>query len=288
VSARSVAFRPGGVLLRRAREALAERPRTADALAREVLGLRGHPGVAARAVQTLLGDDPRFSLSPNGLWRFREDRDGTPAASLHDARFAVVDVETTGGGATRGDRITEISIVPVEGGRVGRPFTTLVNPERPIPGMITRLTSITNEMVATAPRFAEIAHRVCEALEGRVFVAHNAGFDWRFLTAEFDRLAGRRPEGSRLCTVRAGRRLLPGLSSHALDSVTTYFGITIEGRHRAEGDAVATARLLVRYLDLLEEQEIHSFEALERWLSPPRKRKKKRRTPVASRAPKVA
>ena len=111
---------------------------------------------------------------------------GTPFA---DVPFLVVDVETTGISAWSGDRITEVAAVYVKGGKVREAFQSLVNPGRPIPPFITRLTGIDDAMVRHAPSFGEIAGELAQQMVGRVFVAHNARFDWNFLSSEYDRVA---------------------------------------------------------------------------------------------------
>src|SRR6185369_16937514 len=134
--------------------------------------------------------------------------EGTPHGAVD---FIVVDVETTGTGAIRGDRVTEVAAVHVRGGVVEPVFTSLVNPGRPIPWFITSLTGIDDAMVRDAPSFSDIAGELAAHLAGRVFVAHNAAFDWGFLNAEFSRVASGAFDvlvPSRLCTVRLARRLL--------------------------------------------------------------------------------
>ena len=197
--------------------------------------------------------------------------------ALHSLDFVVVDVETTGGGSLRADRITEIAAVHVRNGVVVEEFETLVNPQRPIPPMITALTNITWEMVRHAPRFAEICDRLVPMLDGKVFVAHNAEFDWRFVTTEIARATGQRLEGERVCTVRLARKLLPALRSRRLDVLANYYGITIEGRHRAGGDARATAKVLVRLLRELADRDCLTFEAMRELLSKRFRRKRGRR-----------
>jgi DNA polymerase-3 subunit epsilon len=187
-----------------------------------------------------------------------------PLAALD---YAVVDVETTGTRPWNGDRITEIAVIIVRQGRVTERFETLVNPQRPIPPMITALTSISWAMVKDAPTFREICDQVLGVLEGRIFVAHNAEFDWRFVTAEVERATGRRLDGERLCTVRLARRLLPQLRSRRLDSVALHYGIDIAARHRAGGDALATAHVLLRLLGDARSRECHSWEDLQRLLA---------------------
>ncbi|HUQ25318.1 MAG TPA: exonuclease domain-containing protein [Burkholderiales bacterium] len=155
---------------------------------------------------------------------------------LHLAPLAIVDVETTG---TRPgfDRVTEIAVIEVEGFEVTSSWSTLVNPGTPIPAEIQVLTGITRDMVAGAPRFADLAQELHARLAGRVFIAHNARFDYGFLRREFQR-AGLRFNARTLCSVRLSRRLYPG-KGHDLDSVIARHGIDCKARHRALGDAEA-------------------------------------------------
>jgi DNA polymerase-3 subunit epsilon len=205
--------------------------------------------------------------------------DPTPATvhtdllALATARFAVVDVETTGSQPGLWDRVTEIAIVPVDGLAVGEPWSRLVHPGRPIPPMITALTGISDAMVASAPPFAEIADEVAARLDGRIFTAHNAPFDRRFVEAELARTRALRLEGAALCTVRLTRTLVPALTRRSLDRVTAYFGVRIDGRHRAGGDAVATAQVLVRLLEIARERDVATWPALLALLSPAARRR---------------
>ncbi|HEX6611385.1 MAG TPA: 3'-5' exonuclease, partial [Hyphomicrobiaceae bacterium] len=126
-----------------------------------------------------------------------------PPVPLSTLEYVVVDVETTGGGVNRGHRITEIAIVRVDArGKPTHEYATLVNPGRSIPYEISKLTNISQDMVRTAPRFEDIAQDVRALLTGRVFVAHNAGFDWGYIHGELVRTTGRPLLGRRLCTVR--------------------------------------------------------------------------------------
>ncbi len=202
-----------------------------------------------------------------------------PASPPLDAlEYLVVDLETTGGAAGRGHRITEIAALAVDAsGHVREEFQTLVNPERAIPPFITRLTNITQSMVTGAPRFGDIAQEVQRLLRGRVFVAHNARFDWTFLSSELEWATGRRPLASRiLCTVRLARKVLPELRRRSLDSLAWHYGIEIENRHRAYGDARATVDVLARLLRGVEEQEVYCWEGLQELLS--RRKPRRRRT----------
>ena len=157
--------------------------------------------------------------------------------------FAIIDIETCGSKFEfRKGRITEICILVHDGLTVTDKFTSLVNPECNISPYFTKITGITNDMVADAPRFHEIAAKIIEMTEGRIFVAHNVGFDYGFIKEEFASL-GYQFKRETLCTVRLSRRLIPGRISYSLGHLCASLGIEIFGRHRAEGDAVATAQL---------------------------------------------
>ncbi|HEU4565427.1 MAG TPA: 3'-5' exonuclease, partial [Gemmatimonadaceae bacterium] len=173
----------------------------------------------------------------------------------------------------------------VRGGRVVERFESLVNPQRPIPPMITALTNISWAMVKDAPTFRDICDQVLATLGGRIFVAHNADFDWRFVSAEVQRATGRRLDGERLCTVRLARRLLPQLRSRRLDSVVNHYGIEIEARHRAGGDAEATARVLLRLLADARGRDCDSWEELPGLLAARTARRSRGRRPPAMPRP---
>jgi DNA polymerase-3 subunit epsilon len=185
---------------------------------------------------------------------------------LDSLPYVVVDVETTGGQPSGFDRVTEVAAVHVDGTDVRLAYHSLVNPERSIPWHITRLTGIDDAMVRDAPTFADIAGEFAAHLVGRVFVAHNARFDFGFLSAEFARVAPV-PLGSLLagqvCTVRLARRLLTHLPRRNLDAVSHHYGIVIEGRHRADGDALATAHVLRGLLRDASHRGVHTWEDLD-------------------------
>ena len=161
---------------------------------------------------------------------------------LLDAPLAIVDLETTGANASW-DRITEIAVIEVDGGEISGEWSTLVNPETAIPPAIQALTGISNDMVAGAPTFAELARELHERLAGRVVVAHNARFDYGFLRQAFER-AGIRYAARTLCTVKLSRRLYPGHARHNLDSLIARHGLHCRARHRALGDADAVWQFL--------------------------------------------
>lgn len=156
-------------------------------------------------------------------------------------QFAIVDIETTGGNP-KFDKITEIAIYIYDGEKIIDEFTTLINPECNIPSFITQMTGITNEMVAEAPKFFEVAKKIVEITDNRIFVAHNVNFDYNFIKNEFLRL-GYNYCRKKLCTVVLSRKAFPGKKSYSLGNITHELGIFINNRHRAAGDAFATALL---------------------------------------------
>ncbi|MDP5150420.1 exonuclease domain-containing protein [Rheinheimera baltica] len=156
--------------------------------------------------------------------------------------YVVLDVETTGGKAGT-DRVTEIGAVKMQAGEMLGTFNTLINPERHIPSFIRRLTGISDAMVADAPKFADIANQLNEFLQGAVFVAHNAKFDYGFIRAELAR-CDITLDMPQLCTVVNMRRYYPGLQSYSLGKLCEEFEITLINHHRALADATATAELL--------------------------------------------
>ena len=283
-----VSTRPGASLLAdRAADYLKAGPAHSTALIASVCQLSAVPAVVAEHMAvSLLHGHPRFARTADGAWRLSEPAPpawrATAAADdeplLSSLSFAVVDVETTGGRAEHGDRITEIAVVTVRDGRVVDVFETLVNPERSIPPFITRLTNISWEMVADKAPFRDVCGDVLRALDGHVFVAHNANFDWRFVSAEVARSSGRQLTGRRLCTVRLSRRLLPQLRSRSLDWVARHYDVEIPvgKRHRAAGDALATAHCLIRLLDDARDHGCERWSDLERLLARPTTTRKKR------------
>ena len=217
---------------------------------RDVLGIvQANRHTADRIAATLLATDPRFGRTDDGRWTLAT----SPAEAsppLDGCRWAVVDVETTGVRAFRGDRIIEIAVVMLDGTVA---FHSLVNPGIPVNAFVQGLTGIAPGMLHKAPPFEEIVDELLRAFEGCVFVAHNARFDWAFVSTEIERARGLLLQGPRLCTVRLARKLLPDLPRRNLDWVSGYFGIEIEGRHRALGDAVAAAKCLARMLRMAKD-----------------------------------
>ncbi len=155
--------------------------------------------------------------------------------------FAILDIETTGGSPDT-EKITDIAIFFHDGQKIVDEWATLVNPEKPIPYFISGLTGITNEMVADAPRFCEIARELVERTEDCTIVGHNVNFDYGFIKSEFKRL-GFNFERKTLCTVKLSRKIIPGHKSYSLGKLCKELGIEIIDRHRAAGDALATVQL---------------------------------------------
>ncbi|MCI0707018.1 MAG: hypothetical protein L0Y80_06005 [Ignavibacteriae bacterium] len=172
---------------------------------------------------------------------------------IAETDFVVVDVETTGLSPTE-DRITEISMMKVRNGQLVDEFATLVNPLVHIPAEITELTGINDLMVKDAPPAREIALTMAEFLRDSVFVAHNAAFDWGFVFHTVLRERGIELINPQLCTVRLSRRIVPQLPSKSLGQVAKFMEIDIPVRHRASGDAYATAMLLIKYISYVEKR----------------------------------
>lgn len=192
---------------------------------------------------------------------------------LNDLRsipFAVVDTETTGGRPNTGDRIMEVAIIHVQDGQWSTALDTLVNPQRPVAPWVSRLTGIRWDMLHEAPTFGDVAERVHEALDGRVFVGQNVRFDRRFLNAEMTRVAGKGLRGPQLCTVKLARKLLSHLRRRNLDALAWHYEVRISQRHRAGGDARATAEVLVRMLADARRRDVDSWSDLQQLLRQPR------------------
>jgi DNA polymerase III subunit epsilon len=301
------------ILTERAADFLAAGPADPQTLISHVCQLPGAPrGVAEHMATALFAGHQRFVRDGDGRWWLREARDpstslgmtgasslGTtanvipsersesrnlsamPPRTLHEEPFAVVDVETTGSRAHGGDRITEIAVVQVKDGIATTVFDSLINPERSIPPSIVAITNITWEMVKDAPRFRDVCPQLLGVLEGNVFVAHNATFDWNFVSAEVERVMRRPLLGRKLCTVRLARRLLPQLRRRNLDALAMYYGIENGARHRAGGDAEATAQILLRLLNAAADHGCSTIDQVDRLLSRGTPRKKARRRPSA-------
>ena len=273
-----------------ARTYLESGPADSVPLIEHVCRLPGAPrAVAEQLAWSLFSQTTDVQRDQDGRWSLvrelpstlRAKRDAAPR-SLDTLSYVVVDVETTGGSPFGGDRITEFCAVTVVNGQIADIFETLINPQRPIPPRATRLTRITWEMVRHAPTIRDVAARIAEALRGHLFVAHNAAFDWRFVTSELSRFAGQQVSGERLCTVKLARAVVPNIRRRSLDSLSYFYGIENHARHRAGGDALATAKVLLRLLAAARDRGCETLEDLRmitRVPSSRRKRHKRRGLP---------
>ena len=301
------------LLATRASDFLAAGPATAASLIASVCQLPAVPGpVAEHMAAALFAGRREFARGADGMWRLADAEGAEPSPAeatapravrehagaeysggagddaarldpdhLDSLSYTVVDVETTGGSPDAGHRVTEIAAVRVENGEIRDVFQTLINPERSIPPFITSLTSISWEMVKDAPKFRDVCEELLSRMEGTIFVAHNAAFDWRFVSAEVARATGKRIEGRRLCTVRLARAVLPQLRRKSLDWVANHYGVEIDGRHRAGGDALATAHCLLRMLrSAATDHECSTWSHLERLAGNRGVRRRPRRPPA--------
>ncbi|WP_197492229.1 3'-5' exonuclease [Arachidicoccus ginsenosidimutans] len=156
--------------------------------------------------------------------------------------YAIVDIETTGS-PVKDNGITEIAIVLYDGKNIEGKYQTLINPKVGISQFVAKLTGISNDMVAAAPEFSEVAENIFRLLEGRIFVAHNAGFDFPYVS-HFLKASGFYLNSKVLCTLNLSRRAFPNLPKHGLEFLCSSLKIDNHSRHRAGGDAMATTELL--------------------------------------------
>jgi DNA polymerase-3 subunit epsilon len=278
-------------LVVRARTFLEAGPAASIPLIEHVCQLPGAPkAVAEQLALALFSEVPDVARDHDGRWLLVREpvaaaRTGRTGASrpLDGLSYVVVDVETTGSSPGHGDRIMEFCAVTVAGGRIVDVYETLINPQRPISPQVSRLTRISWDMVRSAPTIRDVAPRIADTLSGRLFVAHNASFDWRFVTSELSRYAGRDVAGERLCTVRLARAVVPHIRRRSLGALSFFFGIENHARHRAGGDALATAKLLLRLLDAARERGCETLEDLREIMrrvpSRGRGRRRRPRTP---------
>ncbi len=189
---------------------------------------------------------------------------------LRSIPWAVVDTETTGGRHSGGDRVMEVAVIHVDDAVATTALDTLVNPQRPVSPWVSRLTGIRWEMLHEAPTFADVADRVLETLQDRVFVAQNVRFDRRFLNAELQRVTGKTLRSPQLCTVKLARKILTHLRRRNLDALAWHYEVPIVQRHRAGGDARATAEVLVRMLADARRQDVDTWDDLQALLRRPK------------------
>ena len=172
-------------------------------------------------------------------------------------QYAIVDIETTGGYAAS-NGITEIAVFITDGENILKHYSTLLNPVYTIPRYVEALTGITNAMVAFERPFSSIADELYELLADKIFVAHNVNFDYSFVKYHLAQ-SGYDFNCRKLCTVRLGRQILPGLPGYGLGKICKRLGIEIEPRHRASGDALATLKLFHHLLACDTNGHVHTM-----------------------------
>lgn len=219
------------------------------------------PLLATLLVADLIERDPRLKLNGDTV---ELTETGFDERELTTTEFVVFDLETTGAKAPP-CRITEIGAYRVRNGEVAEKFQTLVNPEMPIPSFITQLTGIDDAMVAGAPLFADIAHDFLEFIGDSILVAHNSGFDMRFLNHEISLVFPEyRVANPCLCTVQLSRKLLPDIINHKLKTVAAHYSIDLVNHHRAAADAYATAHIFVNLLTKLHDGGVKDLRSVRK------------------------
>jgi len=221
--------------------------------------------LAAGLVGDLVQNDPRFIVDPPYLSVQPNEIETVP---LSKVEFVVVDVEATAGKSLP-TRIIEIGACRVTHGEITDEFQALVNPELPLPPFIATLTGISEEMLAAAPAFSEVVTAWLDFVGDAVLAAHNSNFDVTLINKEIARVfPGCRMRNAELCTVQLARRVMPTLEKHHLDALAEHFGFQITERHRAAGDARATARVLLHLLDELEMRGVKTLSKARKFRAP--------------------
>ncbi|KAB3536940.1 PolC-type DNA polymerase III [Alkaliphilus pronyensis] len=178
--------------------------------------------------------------------------------------YIVFDIETTGL-SNKKDRITEIGAVKVHGGKIIEDFSTLVNPEVPIPAKIVELTGINDELVKNAPKIDEAMEKFLGFIEDKPLVAHNAEFDIGFIRENARRL-GYQLNNSSLDTLKLARLLLSKLKKHKLNIVAKELNIKLENHHRAVDDATATAEIFLKFIEMMKSKGINNLGEMNKKL----------------------
>lgn len=200
-------------------------------------------------VADLIGNDSRFQLVGSSVSINQENPEARP---LKEIEFVVLDVEAVAPRAAA-TRIIELAAYRVEKSEITGEFQALINPGVPLSPFIAQLTGLSNQALANAPSFADLAHRWLEFAGDAVLVAHNSDFDIPLLNQEIARVfPGKRMRNAEVCTVKLARRVIQNSGGHNLDALAEHLGFEIPDRHRAASDARATVRLLLHLLDALD------------------------------------
>lgn len=219
-------------------------------------------GEPTRYVRKILGVDPRFEEQDGGSWIIREfNNDEKPLKSI---RYCVFDLETTGGVPPL-HRIIEIGAVILEDGELKEEFSMLVNPERPLPEYVARLTGIKTEELEEGVAIEEALTKFLEYCKGCVFVAHNASFDVNFLRSEVKRVLNKTIEADNLCSLKLSKFLVRDSTAHKLEVMAKYFDVSLEERHRALSDARMTAKIFISLMDRLKDQGVDTLKAARKF-----------------------
>jgi DNA polymerase III subunit epsilon len=253
----------GTTIREKLRAILESRPEgvaTSELMGAIFAGYGSDPDLSDRIVHQLIGTDPAFVYDPEHR-RWASSAGAALRVPTNQARYVVVDLETTGGAAGAG-QIIEIGACRMAGPRIEETYQTLVRPWSRIPRFISTMTSITNEMVESAPPIEEVLPRFRSFLGDAVLVAHNAQFDYTFLDFEFRRLFGIGLRNPVLCTLRLARRLLPSMRRRGLDAMAEHFGLSTTGRHRGWGDARMAAELLSIFIDMAAQLGVRRLDRL--------------------------
>jgi DNA polymerase III epsilon subunit family exonuclease len=241
----------------------AEGPVTAVEIVDSVMKIaRAEPHFARLLISDLIETDPRLKFADDEMVEFVPFDFGS--RRIDESDFVVFDLETTGAKMPP-CRVTEIGAFKVSGGRIVDEYQTLINPLMPIPAFISELTGISDEMVKGAPQFSDVAEEFLEFVGDAVLVAHNSLFDMRFINHEIGKVfEGCRLANPHICTVQLSRKILPDIDNHRLHTVADYYSITIENRHRAGDDALATAKIFIKFLEHFAERGITALRDVKK------------------------
>jgi DNA polymerase-3 subunit alpha (Gram-positive type) len=186
--------------------------------------------------------------------------------NLDSLTYVVVDVETTGLDFEQHE-LTEIGALKTIGKEIQEVFSSLIRPASTIPSEITALTGIDNEMVKDFPPAGKVLQSFLDFVGDAILIAHNADFDLPFIRHHLKKNLQKELPNECLCTLKISRTLLPQLPNHKLHTVTEYFGLALENRHRAMGDVELTCQIWAKFIDLLKEKGITSKHELSAYFS---------------------